>query len=369
MLGIKTEQEDGGYISSDPEDRGGMNQDIDDINFEDEDDDAAEGSAHRQRRHDAQLPVRVIRKEHKQRTIGINTEASSAEAADLLEKAEEASKGDKSFVAALADVTAAKKAKVKTKEVEVIGSSRRWKGVYEEEDDDDDNDIVKVKAEPVDDDAVMLGSEDTPEERQEIDPSNAEGHDQEQAVPGSGEDMSLDIAPEEEVKVKVEKRRRVLRRVRPATFQSEEEKREWEKQEDDFATMQDELGRINVSDRTTQDAESGEAQTQVAGQTNKRQDAIYLFQFPPVLLDLVPPAVKKETISPELRAKKPIVGDTEDQAIKLEDDEFGGENGTRRRQPKLPAGKAGKLRVYKSGRATLTWGGTCLLYTSPSPRD
>jgi len=368
MLGIKHDYDDGGYVSSDPEDKGDR-LNIDMINLvsedEEEDEETGEKTKVRRRRIDTVFPIRPERKEHKERTVGVSNDASSAAAAALRKQAEEATKDGKTFDKALAEVTATaeKKGKARLKDVEVTGSSRKWKGVWQPDVDSDEEDLVRVKQEP-EDDTTMFGVD-------PAGPSNTSGKDQEQDMPDATADLLTEDIPNQDVKVKVEKRRSSQRAIQKPTFQSAEEEREWQKQQDDLQTIRTELGEITLVSKPDAPAQTDNAETEephVQAETDqlqdRRQDAVYLFQFPPILPDLEAPYVKKEPISPEVRPKdkKPVVGDTANSAIKVEDiDDLAPDSHTSNsRQPKLAAGKAGKLRIHKSGRATLTWGGTVM---------
>ncbi|MCJ1308973.1 hypothetical protein MMC25_002628 [Agyrium rufum] len=112
----------------------------------------------------AMHPIRLDRAEHVERTIGVNTDASSSTSAELRRKAKE--KAEKEGSLFFEDergsgLAGTGKKKTRPKDVEVVGDKRVWKGVYQDEDDG-----VKVKSEPVDEDVVLP---DAPRTEEEVD--------------------------------------------------------------------------------------------------------------------------------------------------------------------------------------------------------
>ena len=103
-------------------------------------------------------PVRIQRQEHVERSIGVNTDASSLTSAELRRRAIERHEAGGSLLQAedVAEIVTAPKPKTrrKPKDVEFVRDERKWKGVYQDE--DDKHPPVKVKDEPIDDDDMMV---------------------------------------------------------------------------------------------------------------------------------------------------------------------------------------------------------------------
>lgn len=105
------------------------------------------------------MPVRIQRQEHKERVVGVNTDASSLTSAELRRRAKNRADAEGSLFLPEEDEagvvsTTKPKTKRKPKDVEFVRNERRWKGVYQ--DDDDDEGIIKIKDEPKDDRDVAM---------------------------------------------------------------------------------------------------------------------------------------------------------------------------------------------------------------------
>ncbi|KAK3063488.1 hypothetical protein LTS18_015103 [Coniosporium uncinatum] len=353
---IKHEDEDGGYISSDQDEATyGRRVDVDmiDLTISDDEATAAEGEpstseAKPRRRHQTPglFPVRVPRVEHQERTLGINTESSTAATS---EKRKEAQEGDAEPTEDGA-VSDTRKGKARAREVEMLRSERRWKGVYDEE-----NDIF-VKDEPTEGPAMsdVPTSEDQPPDSVKDPPSS----------------------PEKRAKARVRNRTRPQDVFTPELTKDEHE--EQARHQFELETLQKEIGNLNIPDSTGPQDDSGDTEMKDPTKLDKddhKQDVVYLFQFPPVLPELIPntEAVKKEPESPILTARPdPSATDksanTKEKPVKIEDDNADGPesaDGKKRKLktdldrhlPKLTSGAAGKLRIRESGKATLSWGG------------
>lgn len=103
-------------------------------------------------------PIRIQRQEHVERSIGVNTDASSLTSAELRRRAIERHEAGGSLLQTddVAEIVPSPKPKTrrKPKDVEFVRDERKWKGVYQDE--DDRHPTVKVKDEPIDDDQVMV---------------------------------------------------------------------------------------------------------------------------------------------------------------------------------------------------------------------
>lgn len=344
--GVKAEDdEDGGYISSDPEiEIYGPRQDVDRIETvnlvsddENEDAEMTGGPASQSRPSRARFntpglaPVRIRRREHENAPRKITAEAP----------------GDPE-IKTEGDTSSPRKGKGKGKELEVTGSQGRWKGAWGYS--EDDQGVVTIKDEPTDEPATV--PEDIPEEPVKEPPSSPE--------------LSRKTKP------KIKQRRKPRFRDIRAALVSEEDKQEQERHEESMRVLADELGEIVLpppqavdpeGDTAMEEGEEGRPKEERP--VDKKQDRVYLFQLPPVLPSLVvDDTIKKEPQSPEATSRgnpidlaTPEVNTTT--PIKVEDDSVFGGTG-----PDLPvqltSGAVGKLRVHKSGRTTLDWGGTSL---------
>ena len=137
-------------------------------------------------------PVRIQRQEHVERSVGVNTDASSLTSAELRRRAIERHNTGGTLLQSEdeAAILATPKAKMrrKPKDVEFVRDERKWKGVYQ--DDDDKDPIIKVKDEPADENEVMAIQRPTPS-REPQDNDNA--MDVDRPIPDSGPDpMAID---------------------------------------------------------------------------------------------------------------------------------------------------------------------------------
>lgn len=338
VLGIKQEAEDGGYISSDPDENiAGPRKDVDYINLLSDEEDIGDLA-----------PVRVTRREHVDRVVGVNTEKSADTAGLNLKDA------DGRDVAAAGNAQAATTRKARHKDLEVVKSERKWKGVWENE--DDVQNTVRIKDEPVDDDAIPA----LPEASTTAEAPPEDVVEEPVIKPSSSPEMSKKALAK-----KPRRRRPSSFRDKKPVLQTEEELQEFHRHQQDLETLADELGTIQVNASSSQDADGDAAMKDSENQLkDKKADRVYLFQLPPIVPDLClsSSAIKAEPKSPTLHRDTtkpdPIPPtNTTQTAIKVEDEESAS---VITPGPNLASGLAGKLRVYKSGRATLSWGGTSL---------
>ncbi|KAK0664140.1 DNA-directed RNA polymerase III subunit RPC4 [Lasiodiplodia hormozganensis] len=341
--GVKAEDEDEeGYISSDPEvEILGPRQDVDNIETinlvsDDEDGDVEmTGGPSQSRRSTTRFntpglaPIRIRRREHENAPRKITAEAP----------------GDPE-IKTEPDAASPRKGKGKAKEVEVTGAQGRWKGAWGYEDEEG---VVTIKDEPNDGPAVVPSN--IPEQAAKDAPSSPE--------------LSRKTKP------KIKQRRKPRFRDVRAALVSEEDKQEQERHEQSMKVLADELGEIVLPSVPTPDAEGdttmADGQAPKQDQTvDKKQDRAYLFQLPPVLPSLmVDNTVKNEPQSPEATSRSnPIDLATPEVSsngpAKPEDDAAVIDTVSPEHPAQLAPGAVGKLRVHKSGRTTLDWGGTSL---------
>lgn len=268
------------------------------------------------------VPVRVDRIAHRDRAPQINPDASST----TIKKQE-----DDSTQISDIPMSTNQRGKQRARDVEIIETARPWKGAYE-----DENTFRYIKEEegspvPV---SQLLEPEAPAENTQ-----------------------SQTIEPEE---VKPFTKKKV---VKIPEFETEEDEKEWIRHNEDLRTMVDELGMVDLN------PPDGAADTTEGQQVDKKADRVYLFQFPPVVPDLFDSSKMDLDAPTEADKQKdvnkvPAAGDSTSEEItatrKEASNKADDENKRPDHLPKLAVGKVGKLRVYKSGKATLDWGGTSL---------
>ncbi|KAF4308021.1 putative recombination hotspot-binding protein [Botryosphaeria dothidea] len=351
--GVKAEDdEDGGYISSDPEiDVYGPRQDVDRIEAinlvsddENEDDEVGAGPSGQSRHSITRFntpglaPVRIRRREHENAPRKITAEAP----------------GDPE-IKTEGDTSSPRKGKGKTKEVEVTGSQGRWKGAWGYT--EDEQGVVTIKDEPTEESATVPS--DIPEQPVKEPPLSPE--------------LSRKTKP------KIKQRRKPRFRDIRAALVSEEDKQEQERHEESMRVLADELGEIVLPPPETSTATDADGDTEMGEgekekekpkqdhQVDKKAERVYLFQLPPVLPSLtVDDTVKREPQSPEASSRTNLIDlatpeiNNSGTPIKIEDDSGAFDASSSDLPAQLAPGAVGKLRVHKSGRTTLDWGGTSL---------
>lgn len=377
---IKTEAEDGGYISSDPDEaihgpRKDVNNFIDLVSSDEEGGDEPRS----QRTTPGLMPIRIKRKEHQDRVMGINTDASSATAAELNKQKDRA--GGITSVDAAA-TSAVKKGKAKARDVEFTGTKKLWRGAWS--DPSDRLTDVRIKEEPMDQDEGPEPVEAPPDTTQ---PSRHTAVDTDDAAvkePPS----SPELHRRAQIKEAIKRKTQTHHHARKPVLQTDEDRREWQRRIQDDQNLVLELGNLDVNVKG-KEKKDGEGDTSMEGEEEKRDpraDRVYLFQLPPVIPDLLSSdekdgdsgagasGVKPELSSPELRGKDIMAVDpapppptsTKDKPIKIEEDApnaniaAGGVPSLHPSGPQFTSGLAGKLRIHQSGKATLNWGGTSL---------
>lgn len=320
---MNVKQEHGTYISSDEEyeddeyDVEGRKKDIDFINLVSDDEEDAAGWL---------PPVRVRRVDHKDRFRGITPEPTSGPSKKQPQRTAVSDDEDPAPVQ--------KKGKQRLRDIEVLQSTRVWRGVY----DDQDVPPPSIKPEPSED--VEMGDID--------------------AAP-SVPDAALP-PPDQLSRVKKGKGQRRPGAEKRPIFQTVEEEQEYVRHAEELITLREELGTIDITDS---------ADTTPAAFS--KQETVYLFQFPPVLPDLNPLSenVKSEKDDNDVAIQSEHIDltskDKGKARIKAEQVEVKPDikvdpdaQSSKTKAPRLTSGNVGKLRVHKSGKVTLDWGGTSL---------
>ena len=330
--GSSIKREGGGMVSSDEEedDVNVPRRDIDLIEISSDEDESKPKSVPTPRARAAALPVRIGRREHQERTFGINTDASSETSAKLLEKAESTGQS----LQAVAEQTT-RKGKSKSKDVEITGSRKQFKGVWH---DSEDSDLI-VKTEPTSDeenmaDAVQIGLPNAP------------------AQPAEKQEPQ---SPDAERKPKAK-----IKGIAEPVLQTDEDRAEWARFQSNLRHIRAELGPEEIPQLDgSGDVVMAEASSNTEKKPTVRDNNVYLFQIPPLMPELNPPTIKNEASDP-LPLPKPAqpaakVGDAK---IKLEEGGFSDPSARSTDGPRFGSGIVGKLRVHESGRTTLDWGGT-----------
>lgn len=290
-------------------------QDIDTIEISSDEDEAG-GSRQRSSRSQGAsslLPVRIGRKEHVDRVVGINTEASSEAAAKILEQAE-ATGGE--IKADAADI-APRKGKGKGKDLEITGERRPFKGMWQDEDDED----VQVKPEPVSEDEDMADAE--PLGNSEVAPPSV-------PLPGREEEKTEDTE-----KAAARRRSRSKgKKGKEPVLQTDEEKAEHARFVAFREAVRNELGALDEEDEV------------------ERQEGSYLFQLPPILPTMPVAQSLKIKEEPEQKSTPMPPAKLPPKSIKAT------QAATKERsiKNKVSNGAVGRLRVHDSGRTTLIWG-------------
>ncbi|TKA66636.1 hypothetical protein B0A55_10861 [Friedmanniomyces simplex] len=327
---VKTE--DGGiYISSDEEDEGvhkGLGRmNVEDLGFIDltQDDDDAPPDPTR-----VFQPVRLKREAHVDRALGLNADGATTQEGVASTEVGGGGSGE------APSAPGKGKGRQRAKDVEVTGASEPFQATYSSS---DEQDLPPIKVESIDDDGpqpVMAPPRTSSPQPVE---SRRKGKERERAVKprtlsGSAAEMPV--------------------------HQTQDEVAEWERRQKDLELIFGELG-TQAPPRQDRD---GDANMEEESVNAKREAKTYLFQFPPVLPDLTPIIVKPDPDAPPAPTDGGDAMDLDDigpantvaNPITVSDPPAG--TGNTPRTPKLPSGAVGKLRIHKSGKATLDWGGT-----------
>lgn len=256
-------------------------------------------------------PIRLDRKEHKERAVGVNTDASSLTSAELRRRAQEgrAAQGslfldDEELVAP----TTKSKARGKARDVEFVRDERKWKGVYQ--DDDDSDAAPKVKEEPRDDDAMVV--DEAPATVTISPPKSPE------AVPPEpisdteiAEAASPPAQPQEDpIPESTQPKRRLPKRktYRPpkSVLQTAEDHQEWGRGERDRHKISDTLTEIAGGLAPAPQAADNQEDVNMDAPTAKKPSGeLFLFQFPPALPMLIDPTTEKIKAEPPTEPPRP----------------------------------------------------------------
>lgn len=291
--------------------------------------------------HGRYAPVRIPRRAHKKRQQPVSLEQTTQDVTKAL--------GELNGVDAAND----QQLPSRDQEVDMLGPSGIWHGAWVSDDSDEDN---KAK----------LGKSQQTRVKRET------GTTGQPSVPQIDSDDD-DPIPRSRVR-----KPRSAHRPIGEDLQTQEERDEYQRKQADLRMMCEELGtlptfRLDENGKPVPTDPNAPDADRDSDLVDARADRVYLFQFPPVLPDLTAQFIKtEEPDSPSMDRNATLPDappldlnapkdNTAASAIKVED---GADADARyipqTRIPQLASGKVGKLRIYKSGRAALDWGGTAL---------
>ncbi|PGH03693.1 hypothetical protein GX51_03957 [Blastomyces parvus] len=362
-----------GDVSSDEGSDGGPRFSIENINLisddeEEEDEEFEEGkgkgkmpsrAAVRDRAGRGLRPVRVERQEHQERSIGINTDASSERSAELRRqakaKAKEKQGGDESlFVQDSEEEVDGGSADDGEEAVEVAAEKAVGGTLYAG---------VKIKEEPTDDGDVLM-----------TDP-----------IP-QGSATTTDAGPAAPAVPKPRtKNNRVTIRDPRSKLQTQEERQEYDLHEQDIEHIKQALGTITTDDKPAEGSQGPEQEDEtkaVEAPRDERSGRLFLIQFPPMTPNLVSPSLAADEMDQDVveTGAHATTQQPSNPEIKREaTDELTvpkptvTSNGNAASPPlitathsTLPPGRVGKLNIHQSGRATIDWGGISFELTKGS---
>lgn len=241
-------------------------------------------------------PIRLDRKEHKERAVGVNTDASSLTSAELRRRAQEGRAAQGSLFLddeELVVSTTKSKARGKARDVEFVRDERKWKGVYQ--DDDDSDAAPKVKEEPRDDDAMVVDEAPAtvmvspPTSLEAVSPEPVDDTEMLEAASPSAQPRE-DPVPESAQPKRLLPKRKTWRPLKPV-LQTTEDHQEWDRGQRDNHKIGDTLSEIAGGlDPAPQAADNQEDVDMDAPVEKKASGELFLFQFPPALPMLVDPA-------------------------------------------------------------------------------
>lgn len=313
-------------------------------------------------------PIRIDRHEHIDRTMGVSADASSLTSAELRRRAKEKGEAEGSLSFDGDEEPGALKpekqgGRKKPKDVEFLRDERRWKGVYQDEEDQIDE--QKIKDEPVDHEEPVI----------------VDNIDQTTAPPQSqsmnANILTSEVAATHENEETVSRSKRVRRdqgdwtRLIKPVLQTEEDHQEWARYENDLQLLKAELGPASVDPVNapiTSTVDEDGVITLAGGNEDikdKKEDLVYLFQFPPIIPGLSTLAEKEAQAKAEEEPLENPPNAKSDANIKAKNASDTPEN-----NPLVssfsainfncPTGKIGTMSVYDTGRVKVDWGGTSM---------
>ena len=337
------------HVDDDSDEDSDLLASIDQINVDsDEDEETSrtiKGKLPMRNRVDKALrPLRVERHEHEERVVSVNMESSSSKSAELRQKEQEKKATEEK-------ATAPKKAAVDETPVEE----------------------PRVKPEPVDEDTPMadvvphadddgfLPAQNVRVRRKVSDPQSVEGPDAVERAPAR--DPRELLRTKEEID-EYERHQEDLAHVRDLLYYEEPRPKApqaaaestTEAAAESTAEPAAEPAEGEAAEEPTEDQQDETANEKLLGQ-------LFLMQFPPMTPSLVVPGSTEEApaADPAANPQGEVKHEGNDEDVQIVD-EAAPTNPmanviTATKNWSLPAGRAGKLNVHKSGRVTMNWGG------------
>lgn len=330
-------------------------------------------------------PVRIDRLEHVERTAGVlATGRKSITSTELRRRAKERADAQGSLFISEdeepqpANTTPKLKALKKPKDVEFVRNERRWKGVYQE-----DEAGPRIKDEPNDDDQVAFDDI----ARVNVPGSSLQAESGAQAL--ERVETAIPEKPSADDMNRREQRKRPSSRTKSRliqpTLQTEEDRQEWTRYEEDLRLLSEELGFVKPNSLQTHSIDpDGDCKTDDGADysKDKREGLVYLFQLPPIMPKILT-AAEREIVNMESTQIEKAEKDKPPDMSKPIDLKLSQASDPNQQQPKpepeetlvpatrnanifmakdsaLPVGRVGRLRVHSTGRVTATWGGASL---------
>ncbi|KAI9718444.1 MAG: hypothetical protein M1812_004165 [Candelaria pacifica] len=383
---VKAETDEALYISPDDEEeekKEGPRMDIEQINLVSDDEGEENPDAMKNRRLAKSVgvsagglkPIRIERKPHAERSIAVNTEASSAASAKLGQHGDIGAEHDNvSLSSGLRSQSVKRKNKVRGKDIEFIKDERRWRGVWQT---NDEGEEVIVKEEPEEAEDVTVMDVEPAAQELPVGPSTENAKSQE---PTAGESAIEEQAPP---KPKTRRRKKAGLRDEKPVLQTEEDRQEWARHQQDIQLLVDELGLMPTAAPTAPvttnlDPEGDTAMDDKGSPIQEvKDDRLFLFQLPPIMPGLVDMMLKEEPTENDEQSPKAANSSEPDAnhnqgAGTLAKGIKSASNVKADQKPNLkpvpltagisyvPRGLAGKLTIHESGRTTVSWGGSSL---------
>ncbi|EEH35600.1 hypothetical protein PAAG_06647 [Paracoccidioides lutzii Pb01] len=303
-------------------------------------------------------PIRVERQEHQERSVGVNTDASSHKSAELRRqakaKAKEKHGGDESLFVQESEDEDADSVIESEEEVEITSEKALGRAAQRE---------VRIKQEPTEDGDVLM-----------VD-----------TIPQATDDSALTSAPP---KPKTKKKRVAIQDPR-SKLQTEEERQEWDLHAQDIEHIRQALGTITTHDKPAEGEEAAGREDEakaLEAPKDERSGRLFLIQFPPMTpnliaqtravdatdQDVVETGAQTTTQNPAIPSIKRE--NTDSLAILkptsvINNNTNGVSQFITAVNSSLPPGRVGKLNIHQSGRATIDWGGISFDLTKGSDVD
>lgn len=251
-------------------------------------------------------PVRLERREHKERAVGVNTDASTPTSAELRKRNQEGKAAQGSLFLDPEDLiapTTKTKSRGKTRDVEFVRNERKWQGVYRDEEDDSDT-APHVKEEPPDDDLMVIDETPIASEPPKPKSPNAEATKAAEDVDMGDASSQTAQAHEEPAPETLDPKRRGPKskghRYPKPVLQTDEDHQEWARHTEDLQILSKTLrslgGKIEPTTKTADD--EGNVEMEDANDDEHTNLELYVFQFPPALPMLVDQKTKKIKAEP-----------------------------------------------------------------------